>query len=240
MQRTRLVERKLGIPRPTKTTPTQRVVAPRRFPKRDPPATTAKHPRRNARLPSTILANQRRQRNAKRARIAAESAVRPRRNDPLVANPTRTRINQLERGLDDASQRLRPAVSSRLQRLSFRDSAVLTALFPPLYAKNAVPQATARTNRRSNAIFSKRKNADDGPFPTPKISGIIRIGGSLRRRSFAKIGKLDITARFSSPTERKFLRRVVFFVKISFLRLGFYRNNKYCNAFGGEVSSNVF
>lgn len=125
MHRANLVEREFQRPGLPQTKPTKRVVPASRLPNRDPTATSAKRPRRNARRSTALLANERGQRNAKNAPdVAAPSAAqtfaaRLRSDDSLVANPTRTRINQLERRLDDAPQR-RPSLVRRRLRSRFR------------------------------------------------------------------------------------------------------------------------
>ena len=225
MHRANLVEREIGRAGSPQTTPAKRVVSASRFAKRDPTATSAKRPRRNARRSTAFVANERGQRKAPRSVVL-------RRDDSLVANPTRTRINQLERRLDDAPQR--PPFSVRLRfQLSpsglCGDAFARAALpFQHCTAKNAAPQATERSKSTLERKNCEKKNRVRAfrPFPTPSISGIMRNGGILRRRTDVKPGKIDKTARFLgrrsenffAPTfaSRRFLAEKSFFRTLFF------------------------
>jgi len=204
MHRSNLVEREIRRPGFPQAKPTKRVVPASRLPNRDPTATPAKRSRRNARRPPALVANKRGQRNAKTAPNAdatettdAPSAdARLRSGDSLVANPTRTRINQLERRLDDASKRRTSPVRRPLRSCfrfffqqsflySFETTRLLSAapLFRPLYAKNAAPQATERDKSPLREKKHKKKNRVRTvcPFPTATISVIMKNDGNLRR-----------------------------------------------------------
>lgn len=176
MHRTNLVERELRRPRSTQTTPTKRVVPASRFPNRDPTATPAKRPRRNARRPTAFVANERGQRNAK----PVFNAARLRSDDPLVANPARPRINQLERRLDDAPKRRASLVWRPLRtrfRFYFQQSFLYSfettrppsaaPLFRPLYAKNAAPQATKRYKPPFRRKKTQKEKSRSNPLPLP-------------------------------------------------------------------------
>ena len=183
MHRANLVERELRRPGFPQTKSAKRVVPASRLPKRDPTATSAKRPRRNARRSTALVANERGQGNAEPARNAvAPPAARLRSDDSLVANPTRTRINQLERRLDDAPKRrascVRLRFRSRFQSSllrSFKTTRPSSPLFRSLYAKNAAPQATERYKSPFRRKKHKKKNRARtvGPFPTTTISGIM-------------------------------------------------------------------
>ena len=246
MHRANLVEREIRRPGFPQAKPTKRVVPASRLPNRDPTATSAKRPRRNARRPTAFVANERGQRNAKPARTAADAdasraAGRFRSDDSLVANPTRPRINQLERRLDDATKRRASSVRLRFRSsfqrpflCSFKTARLAYAppSFRSLYAKNAALQATERYKPPLRRKKRKKKNRVRTvcPFPTATISVIMRNDGNLRRRIIDKIGKFDKTARFFTAARKEIfaptLSRAVFFVKISFPRPLFYRNDK--------------
>ena len=220
MHRTHLVERELRRPGFSQTKSAKRVVPASRLPNRDPTATSAKRPRRNARRSTALGANERGQRNAKpaqnadRADVPRATAARLRSDDSLVANPTRPRINQLERRLDDAPKRRASSVRLRFRsQLSFLCSLPRRApppAFHSLYAKNAAPQATKRYKPPLRRKKRKKKNLVRivCPFPTTTISVIIKNDGNLRRRIVVKTGKFDKTARFLPPLGKKFSRRL--------------------------------
>ena len=228
MHRANLVERKLRRPGSPQAKPAKRVVPASRLPNRDPPATSAKRPRRNARRPTAFVANERRQRNAKTARTAAVAATVARRrpDDSLVANPTRTRINQLERRLDDAPKRPPFSVRFRtqlpfLRSFSTARSTTVRRFFVHCTQKTPRRKRPNKANRRLNEKNCEKKNRVRAfrPFPTPSISVIMRNGGNLRRRTVVKTGKFDKTARFWPLVGRKFLRRrrVATFFRRNFL-----------------------
>lgn len=164
MHRANLVERELRRPGFSQTKSAKRVVPASRLPNRDPTATSAKRPRRNARRSTALGANERGQRNAKpaqnadRADVPRATAARLRSDDSLVANPTRPRINQLERRLDDAPKRrafpVRLCFRSRFQ-YSFPHSFAPTRPAPP---PRFTVHCTQKTPRR------KRPNGINRPF----------------------------------------------------------------------------
>lgn len=184
MHRANLVERKIGRPGSPQTKPTKRVVSASRFAKRDPTATSAKRPRRNARRSTAFVANERGQRKAPRSVVL-------RRDDSLVANPTRSRINQLERRLDDAPKR--PPFSVRLRfRSRFQypflysfattRSARAALLFRPLYRKKrrAASDRTKQIDAQTKNLRKEKSRPRLSPLPNAAD-----FGYNAKRRYFA-------------------------------------------------------